>query len=76
MIYLDSGDVPKNVFLAFEYLEYDLTGVIETKEIKITQDHIKSWSNQLLKGVHFMHINKIIHRDLKASNLLINRRGN
>jgi cyclin-dependent kinase 12/13 len=61
--------------LAFEYLEYDLTGVIETKEIKITQDHIKSWSNQLLKGVHFMHINKIIHRDLKASNLLINRRG-
>jgi len=72
---LDSGDVPKNVFLAFEYLEYDLTGVIETKEIKITQDHIKSWSNQLLKGVHFMHINKIIHRDLKASNLLINRRG-
>lgn len=61
--------------MVFEYLEFDLTGIIETKEIKITQDHIKSWSNQLLKGVHYMHVNKIIHRDLKSSNLLINRRG-
>jgi len=71
----DQGNIPKNVFMVFEYLEYDLTGIIETKDIKLTQDHIKSWSNQLLKGVHYMHINKILHRDLKASNLLINRRG-
>lgn len=71
----DGSNIPKNVFLAFEYLEYDLTGIIETKDIKITDEHIKSWSNQLLKGVHYMHINKIVHRDLKASNLLINRRG-
>ena len=71
----DSGDIPKNVFMVFEYLEFDLTGIIETPEIKLTQDHIKSWSKQLLSGVHYMHVNKIIHRDLKASNLLINRKG-
>jgi cyclin-dependent kinase 12/13 len=71
----DSGDIPKNVFMVFEYLEYDLTGIIETKEIKLTQDHIKSWSRQLLRGCHYMHVNKIVHRDLKASNLLINRKG-
>lgn len=71
----DQGDIPKNVFMVFEYLEYDLTGIIESPEIKISQDHIKAWSNQLLKGVHYMHINKIVHRDLKASNLLINKRG-
>lgn len=73
--FLDSGDIPKNVFMVFEYLEYDLTGIIETKEINIALDHVKSWSHQLLKGVQYMHINKIVHRDLKASNLLINRRG-
>jgi len=70
-----NGSLPKNVFMVFEYLEYDLTGVLETPEIRLTQDHVKSWSQQLLNGVHYMHKNKVIHRDLKASNLLINRNG-
>lgn len=61
--------------MVFEYLEYDLTGILETPQIRFTQDHIKSWAQQLLSGVHYMHTNKVIHRDLKASNLLINRRG-
>jgi len=61
--------------MVFEYSEYDLTGVLETSEIRFTQDHVKSWSQQLLSGVHYMHINKVIHRDLKASNLLINKKG-
>ena len=69
------GDFPKNVFMVFEYLEYDLFGILETPEIRLTQDHVKSWSKQLLSGVHYMHKNKVIHRDLKASNLLVNRQG-
>jgi len=69
------GDIPKNVFMVFEYLEYDLTGILETPEIRLTQDHVKSWSKQLLSGCHYMHKNKVIHRDLKASNLLVNRMG-
>jgi len=71
----DSGKVPKNVFMVFEYLEYDLTGILETREIRLSQDHIKSWTYQLLSGVHYMHKNKILHRDLKSSNLLVNRKG-
>eukprot|EP00586_Coscinodiscus_wailesii_P023634 CAMPEP_0172496908 /NCGR_PEP_ID=MMETSP1066-20121228/94672_1 /TAXON_ID=671091 /ORGANISM="Coscinodiscus wailesii, Strain CCMP2513" /LENGTH=491 /DNA_ID=CAMNT_0013269455 /DNA_START=493 /DNA_END=1968 /DNA_ORIENTATION=- len=71
----DNDKVPKNVFMVFEYLEFDLTGILETREIRLTQDHIKSWSQQLLKGVLYMHTQNIIHRDLKASNLLINKKG-
>lgn len=71
----EQNEIPKNVFMVFEYHEYDLTGILETTEIRFTQDHIKSWSMQLLRGVNYMHINNIIHRDLKASNLLINRKG-
>ncbi|GKY98870.1 hypothetical protein MPSEU_000843000 [Mayamaea pseudoterrestris] len=69
------NEIPKNVFMVFEYLEYDLTGILETPEIRFSQDHIKSWSQQLLAGVHYMHTNKVIHRDLKASNLLVNKDG-
>jgi cyclin-dependent kinase 12/13 len=52
------GEIPKNVFMVFEYLEYDLTGVLDSPEIRFTQDHVKSWSQQLLSGVHYMHTNK------------------
>ncbi len=71
----EQNEIPKNVFMVFEYHEYDLTGILETSEIRFTQEHIKSWAFQLLKGVNYMHVNGIIHRDLKASNLLINRNG-
>lgn len=71
----EGNDIPKNVFMVFEYHEYDLTGILETSEIRFSQDHIKSWAMQLLRGVNYMHVNHILHRDLKASNLLINRKG-
>lgn len=71
----EQGRLPKNVYMVFEYMEYDLTGILETPTIRLSQDHVKSWSMQLLAGVHYMHTNKVIHRDLKASNLLINRHG-
>lgn len=71
----DQTEIPKNVFMVMEYLEYDLTGVLETPEIRLSHDHVKSWSQQLLNGVHYMHKNRILHRDLKASNLLINKHG-
>ena len=61
--------------MVFDYMEYDLTGILETKEINLTQDHIKSWARQLLSGTYYMHKNQVIHRDLKASNILINNKG-
>jgi serine/threonine protein kinase len=67
--------IPRNVYMVFEYHEYDLTGILQSPEIRLTQDQIKSWSYQLLEGTHYMHLNKIIHRDLKASNILISKSG-
>mmetsp|Transcript_28270 Transcript_28270/g.34928 ORF Transcript_28270/g.34928 Transcript_28270/m.34928 type:complete len:454 (-) Transcript_28270:550-1911(-) len=71
----EQNKIPKNVFMVFEYHEYDLTGILKTREIRFTVDHIKSWTMQLLRGVNYMHVNNILHRDLKASNILINKKG-
>ena len=66
---------PKFVYMVFEYCEYDLNGILDTPSIHVNVDHIKSWSQQILKGCHYMHENKIIHRDLKSANLLVTRGG-
>jgi hypothetical protein len=29
----EQGEIPKNVFMVFEYLEYDLTGLLETRYV-------------------------------------------
>lgn len=38
--------------------------------IKILQTY------QLIKGVYYLHSHRILHRDLKPQNLLINKEGN
>lgn len=37
---------------------------------------VKCYMSQLLKGLSYCHKKNILHRDLKASNLLINNKGN
>jgi len=65
----------KNVYMVFEYLDHDLAGLLDIPEVKITDSHIKCFMKQLLSGVQYMHRNKILHRDIKGSNLLINHDG-
>ena len=65
---------PKKLTLVFEYVEQDLKKIIDSAngkglDIKMT----KSFLYQLLRGVDFIHKNKVLHRDLKPQNLLINK---
>ena len=67
-----------SIFLVFEYCEFDLVKIIEKmRKFKFYFDlgDVKSIMIQLLKGVDYMHKNYILHRDLKLSNILINRKG-
>jgi cyclin-dependent kinase 12/13 len=38
-------------------------------------EQIKCYMKQMLQGLHVLHSNHILHRDIKASNLLINNKG-
>jgi serine/threonine protein kinase len=63
--------------MVFEYLEYDLSAIIRLPEIadNLSEDHVKSWLQQLLSACHYLHTNNILHRDLKPSNILVSRNG-
>jgi cyclin-dependent kinase len=40
------------------------------------EDMVKRFMNQLVSGVKYCHTHRILHRDLKPQNLLIDKEGN
>ena len=62
-----------DVFMVFDYGDYDLSGILQSRDVMLTKAHIKSYMKQLLEGIHFMHKNMILHRDLKSANILITK---
>mmetsp|Transcript_11164 Transcript_11164/g.20622 ORF Transcript_11164/g.20622 Transcript_11164/m.20622 type:complete len:307 (+) Transcript_11164:99-1019(+) len=61
--------------LVFEYLDQDLKKYLDVCEGGLEPNIMKSFLYQLLRGVAFCHQHRVLHRDLKPQNLLINREG-
>lgn len=52
---LQQGDV----YMAFEYLEYDLWALANSSQVKLTGTHIKTYMKQMLDAIAYMHTNKV-----------------
>ncbi|KAJ2478140.1 kinase subunit of RNA polymerase II carboxy-terminal domain kinase I [Coemansia sp. RSA 2131] len=63
------------VHVVMEYMDYDLSGLINHPQWNPDPAHRKSLMHQLLGGLRFMHERGILHRDIKGSNLLVNQQG-
>lgn len=63
------------IYMVFDYADHDLTGLMERCQHHFTMAQIKCLMMQLLKGLAYCHANGVLHRDLKASNLLIDHEG-
>uniref|UniRef100_A0A0D9Z194 Protein kinase domain-containing protein n=1 Tax=Oryza glumipatula TaxID=40148 RepID=A0A0D9Z194_9ORYZ len=67
----------KRIYLVFEYLDLDLKKFMDScPEFAKNPTLIKSYLYQILRGVAYCHSHRVLHRDLKPQNLLIDRRTN
>lgn len=65
-----------SIYMVFDFMDHDLTGLLERLNYRLPLPQVKHFMKQLLKGLHSCHRNGILHRDLKLSNLLIDCEGN
>ncbi|PWA73947.1 GPCR kinase [Artemisia annua] len=64
-----------SIYLVFEYMEHDISGLLSCPDINFTESQIKCYMKQLLSGLEHCHSRGVMHRDIKGANLLVNNEG-
>ncbi len=54
-----------------DLMESDLHRIVHSSQ-ELTDEHVRFFLYQLLRGLKYIHSANVIHRDLKPSNLLVN----
>ncbi|KAF8938541.1 Cyclin-dependent kinase 3 [Haplosporangium gracile] len=77
---LDVVHEESKLFLVFEFLDTDLKKYMDThtkaQNTGLPLQQVKEYMHQLIQGVEFCHQRRILHRDLKPQNLLIDEHRN
>jgi mitogen-activated protein kinase 1/3 len=61
----------EDLYLVMEYMQSDLYRIVYSDN-ELSEDHIAYVIYQILCGLKYMHSAKVLHRDLKPGNILIN----
>nr|XP_043639454.1 probable serine/threonine-protein kinase At1g54610 [Erigeron canadensis] len=65
-----------SLYLVFDYMQTDLSRIISRPDERLNEPQVKFYMHQLLSGLQHCHERGILHRDIKGSNLLIDKSGN
>ncbi|XAR51704.1 Cyclin-dependent kinase [Bertholletia excelsa] len=64
-----------SIYLVFEYMEHDISRLLSCPDVAFSDAQIKCYMKQLLAGLEHCHLKGVMHRDIKASNILLNNEG-
>jgi serine/threonine-protein kinase BUR1 len=70
-----SGKKRATLYMVMPYMDHDLSGMLTNPDIRFTESQIKCYMHQLLEGLRYLHDSHILHRDMKAANILISNYG-
>ncbi|KAJ8954615.1 hypothetical protein NQ318_003149 [Aromia moschata] len=63
---------PSCYCIIMEFCPYGpLFNLLKNQKNVVTINRVVSWAKQIANGMHYLHMHKIIHRDLKSPNVLI-----
>ncbi|GAB7362412.1 hypothetical protein MBLNU230_g2735t1 [Neophaeotheca triangularis] len=70
------GKKRATLYMVTPYMDHDLSGMLTNPDIgAFSPGQVKCYMLQLLEGVRYLHDSHILHRDMKAANILIANSG-
>jgi serine/threonine protein kinase len=74
---IQAQDQPGGLYLVFEYVAHDLKTYMDSQQASedpsqrhgLPKETVRSFMRQILEGVCFCHMYRVLHRDLKPHNV-------